>query len=210
MKKTLHISILIMLIGFFFSSCKDDDDKNERIYQVKVASVKPFFHLSEVLEYNTSSSIQKSQYVPTYFVKYLNNNKWDYGRDIEGFTYEEGFEYTLEVKSIDIDPSLGISRIVLIKEISKVQKDSENIPLQKKKIIVASRKAEDTLYPYYILNNDKWVKFPTIEGFDSIYEEGFEYELEINCKYNGANATPKYSFIYAETVQKEKKNSEGL
>jgi len=54
---------------------------------------------------------------------------------IEGFTYEEGNEYVLEIKEEKIDnpPADGSSvKCILVKEISKIKKISENLPKPKK------------------------------------------------------------------------------
>lgn len=204
MKKTLHISILIMLISFLFSSCKDEDNGNEHTYKITVASVKPILNLADILDSNSNKA------TTGYFLKNLEGGEWLENEDIiRGFNHEEGYEYILELKTIVILECISYE-YELVKEISKIQKDSENIPLQKESITIASIETGDETNPYYILMDSKWIKFPTIEGFDLIYEEGYEYEVTIDCKYNGVNATPKYSFIYAETTKKEKKDSEGL
>lgn len=51
---------------------------------------------------------------------------------IKNFDYEEGYEYVIEVKENKVEnPPMGASSIeyVLVKEISKTQKDSENLPI---------------------------------------------------------------------------------
>ena len=65
-------------------------------------------------------------------VKKGNATDWEYFYSpIEGFNYEEGYEYVLEVKESSVDnPPPGRSSIqyTLIKEVSKIKKTSENIP----------------------------------------------------------------------------------
>lgn len=65
-------------------------------------------------------------------VKKGNVNSWEYFySQIEGFNYEEGFEYILEVKENKRDnPPADRSSIqyVLVKEISKTKKDSKDLP----------------------------------------------------------------------------------
>jgi len=53
--------------------------------------------------------------------------------DIEGFTYEPGFEYTLEVRKENVDnPAADQSSVkyILVKEVSKSSKISDDLPSQ--------------------------------------------------------------------------------
>ncbi|MCD7936632.1 MAG: DUF4377 domain-containing protein [Tannerellaceae bacterium] len=65
-------------------------------------------------------------------VKTGGHNDWIFMYDqIEGFTYEPGYEYVLEVKQEDRpNPAADQSskKYVLVKVISKTQKISENMP----------------------------------------------------------------------------------
>ncbi|KAB1160402.1 DUF4377 domain-containing protein [Tenacibaculum aiptasiae] len=65
-------------------------------------------------------------------VKETTGKNWEYFYDnIEGFNYEEGFEYVLEVSEKEVSPlpaDASTVKIVLVKIVSKIKKDSENLP----------------------------------------------------------------------------------
>ena len=65
-------------------------------------------------------------------VKKGDSSKWEYFySSIEGFNYQEGFEYILDVKEEKVEnpPVDGSSiRYILVKEISKIAKESKNLP----------------------------------------------------------------------------------
>jgi len=65
-------------------------------------------------------------------IKVNNQANWEFlYAGIEGFEYEPGYEYVLEVKKETIEnPAADQSSIkyILVKEVSKVQKTSENLP----------------------------------------------------------------------------------
>lgn len=65
-------------------------------------------------------------------IKRDGQTEWEFFyNNIEGFNYEPGYEYVLEVKTEKIDnPAADQSAIkyILVKEISKDQKKSENLP----------------------------------------------------------------------------------
>jgi len=67
-----------------------------------------------------------------YLIKSGNESNWQYlYSKIEGFSYEPGYEYVLDVKieKIENPPADHSStRYILVKEISKTKKQSENIP----------------------------------------------------------------------------------
>lgn len=71
-----------------------------------------------------------------FLVKKDGQKDWEFlYSGIEGFTYEEGNEYVLEIKEEKIDnpPADGSSvKYILVKEISKIKKISENLPKPKK------------------------------------------------------------------------------
>ncbi|MDR2885157.1 MAG: DUF4377 domain-containing protein [Rikenellaceae bacterium] len=70
---------------------------------------------------------------PSYYVKESTDGPWEYFYDgIEGFTYVAGFEYCLRVKVYEVKdpPADGSSlRYVCDKVISKVEKNSEGLPI---------------------------------------------------------------------------------
>ncbi|WP_420552035.1 DUF4377 domain-containing protein [Tenacibaculum aiptasiae] len=65
-------------------------------------------------------------------LKEVTAQNWEYFYDvIEGFNYEEGFEYVLEVSEKEVSPvaaDASAIKIVLVKIVSKIKKDSENLP----------------------------------------------------------------------------------
>lgn len=65
-------------------------------------------------------------------VKKEGDNNWQYlYQEIEGFNYEPGYEYKIEVAQEEVqNPAADQStvRYILKKEVSKVRKTSENLP----------------------------------------------------------------------------------
>ncbi|MFR9164868.1 MAG: DUF4377 domain-containing protein [Dysgonomonas sp.] len=65
-------------------------------------------------------------------IKMEGQTEWQFFYDqIEGFTYEPGYEYVIEVKKEEIkNPPMDRSSIkyIFVKEVSKTQKVSENLP----------------------------------------------------------------------------------
>ena len=222
MKKVFYISALFILAVVFLLSCDDNKDENSDEFLLTVASVKVFNSIEEILpdildaseiDSKSTSMVDMS---PHYYVQYIYHVKpegqgeWEmFPYLIVGFDYEEGYEYILRVRK---EPNeLLVPKVTLLEEVSKVKKDSEDIS-RPWWFTIASKKTGDEDYPYYIeiANNTStsWTKFPIIEGLQ--YEEGYEYYIKADCVYNGADAPQKYSFIYKETIKKEKKDSTGL
>ncbi|NDW18359.1 DUF4377 domain-containing protein [Dysgonomonas sp. 216] len=71
-------------------------------------------------------------------VKNEEQSEWQFFyNSIEGFNYEPGYEYVIEVKSEVIEsPAADQSsiRYILVKEVSKTKKKSENLPTLKDEI----------------------------------------------------------------------------
>ncbi len=65
-------------------------------------------------------------------VKMDGQTDWEYFySSIDGFIYEPGYEYVLEIKKEQVEnPAADQSsiRYILVKEVSKTQKTSENLP----------------------------------------------------------------------------------
>jgi len=65
-------------------------------------------------------------------IKKAGQTEWEFFyNNIEGFNYEPGYEYVVEVKTEKIEnPAADQSSIkyILVKEVSKDQKKSENLP----------------------------------------------------------------------------------
>jgi len=111
---------ILFIIGLLlFTSCNDDD--NDSIIQFKIAS-------DTTILVNPESNTEV-EYLLIWNDTY---NRWQHiTKEIQGFSYEKGYEYLLKVKSTKIKnpPMDGASVIyTLIEVISKVKKDSENLP----------------------------------------------------------------------------------
>ncbi len=206
MKKTLYI--LAILAVSIFTACSDDDKKSIE-YTMTVASAQRVMFIAD--------------HFSPYYVKHQGQNEWKEHAYIKDFSHQEGYEYVIRVRR-DYDKSMegmdggSVYSYHFLEEISKTPKDSENIPIQTGWIDIASKGTGDTNYPFYMrdLYTGNWKKIAPIEGFEykegskDGYEEGYEYKLEISCKYNGAEAPHKYSFKYIKTHSKEKFDSVGL
>lgn len=201
-KKNLLLLIALMCTMAGFVSCSDDDNAKEFI--LTVASEQPMFTGNEI-------------YAP-YYAKYQGSDEWTSFDYIVGLSYEEGYEYVIRVRrdkwnNGDIQDA-GMYRYTLLDLISKTKKVSENIPAQRLFITIASKKVTDNvalpsnMYYAKVTGADKWTVFPEIEGFN--FEEGYEYILLIDRKFNGSNSQPKFTYVYVETNNKIQKDSEGL
>lgn len=200
MKNLSKITLLLLLSAFIFCTCSNDDKREIEEFTLTVASVQP-------LMFNFD------HYNP-YYVKYEGKNEWKTFPYIKNFTYNRGYEYVIRVRKerVIFEDIIGGSpyEITLLQEISKLEKTSENIPIQKGWLKVASKKTGDEHYPYYVSapRTGNWIKFYPIEGFE--HEEGYEYLIDIDCKYNSGTNIYPYSFIYTSTERKEKRDSAGL
>lgn len=218
------MSVLFALTLGLFYACSDDEKKDAEVFEVTIASVKCFSSILEPLRQVDGVSTRLSP-VPMnefFYAKKEGKSEWEHllYPEIKGLNYKEGFEYVLRVrknKTIfaegtgDYNDSHPFYKLVLLEEISKVEKESENIPMERGNIVIASQISENESTPYYastMSNGTYWVQCPEIEGF--VYEEGYEYLIEVDCKYNGVDANPKYTYIYVSTIEKKKKDSEGL
>jgi len=114
------IGILLILSLSIFLSCSNDDDDVKTI-QMKVAS-------NTIIVNDVISNLEVERLLLWDEI----NNRWQIITEtISGFSYEKGYEYILKVKSTKIkNPPMDISNIryTLIEVISKVKKDSENLP----------------------------------------------------------------------------------
>lgn len=120
---------------------------------------------------------------------------WEYFySQIEGFSYEEGNEYVLEVKEVkneNVPADASSIKYELVKEVSKTAKTSENLPEaalnslgEIVKYTIASKTIDcEGVAPQKCLlvkrgDATEWEYFyDAINGFT--YEEGYEYELEV-------------------------------
>lgn len=110
-----RILLLLFTLSFFFTSCNSSAEKTEKLViaseQGDCVGVVPMKCL---------------------LVKKEGVQNWEFFyNSIEGFNYEPGYEYVLDVKveKIENPPADGSSlKYILVKEVSKTQKTSENLP----------------------------------------------------------------------------------
>ena len=202
MKNYFYFLNLLLLVALptLFLSCDNDDDEHNKELMITIAS--------EQRAYDGDLGFSP------YFVKLEGFDEWRAFDYISGFEHEAGYEYQLRVwqekwHNGEIADA-SIYRYKLLEVLSKVKKDSEDLPVQTAFLLVASRKSTDPEKPYYarFMDEKDWTLFPEIEGFE--YEEGYEHSLLVSRKFNGSNAPEKFSYTHLETFQKIKKNSEGL
>lgn len=188
---------------FSISSCEktDDDPIRTRIFQLTVAS--------ETKQNAWHPYGDGWGFTPTSFwVKEAGDTQWNpFSAAIDGFEWEEGYEYTLTVKSV-LDTRIADAGpdYTLLSEDSKVQKQSV-VPTPKthkiKNMTVASQKYTPSAGEFpqwydgslYVVKYDysgfssgranlsppvsDWRPFyGEIEGFD--YVEGIEYKIDIS------------------------------
>jgi len=201
MKTKFTILLLISFICAGFVSCSDDDDDDERVFNVIISSVQKV--------YNTDFGFSP------YFGKQAEDDAWKPFDNIEGFEHEEGYEYILKLKQAkhpDRDMAdAPVYKYTLLEVLSKVKKESENIPIQGIHMIIASERPKNTASPsYYVsyMGGDWKILEQEIEDFE--YEEGYEYSIYAGLTFLGHYTTPKYSYSVIETYSKEKKESIAL
>lgn len=128
MKISVFTLFSMMMLGTIMSSCLNNDDEGLKIidtkdYIITVASCK----LPGLI---TSSGIN----IPTsvYAIKKDGSNLWQQLAFIDGFNYEDGFQYELKINETSyIDYSMGEpawTQYKLLEIINKVETDSENLP----------------------------------------------------------------------------------
>lgn len=196
------LAVLFVLVFGLFTSCSDDDDKKTIEYTINIASVK------RVLCYDPLTDTSP------YFAKEEKAKGWERHHSIHNFDYEEGYEYLIRVrreydKSMEGMMDASPYKYYLVEQISKTKKDSENI-IDYGYIYIDSKGTGDPKLPYYMKRywGEDWEKVEPIAGFD--YKEGYQYTLAVEAKYNGATASPRYTYKCIAIVGDPKKESEGL
>lgn len=110
-----RIILLLVAIPLFLISCNSNTEKTEKLIiaseQGDCVGVVPMKCL---------------------LVKKEGKSEWEFFyNDIEGFNYEPGYEYVLEIKTEKIENPVadGSSlKYILVKEVSKTQKTSADLP----------------------------------------------------------------------------------
>ena len=126
MRLSGFVRMFIVSIGAAISAgCSNDGRQvtDYQEYEVTVASEKiPGVY----------TSCGNNVLTDVYAVRYAGEDDWKMLLSIEGFEYESGYEYTLRISRTDyLDYSMGESawtEYVLLEEISKEAKVSENVP----------------------------------------------------------------------------------
>lgn len=128
--KTKHLFGILMLLLFtlIFTSCDKEDEKGAKVadyqeYELTVASKK-------ILGMIFSEG--KNYFRKVYAVKKNNTQDWESFSFIQGFNYEEGYEYHIKISKTTYldyrkgDPSW--TEYKLLEVISKEKHDSEGLP----------------------------------------------------------------------------------
>ena len=134
--------------------------------------------------------------------------------NIEGFTYEPGYEYVLKVKTEKIanPPADGSSiKYTLVKQVSKTKK--EGIAANEKTLIIGAETLDCSsgagrMKCMQVKENtsDNWTNFySNIEGFT--YEPGYEYVLKVKTEKiaNPPADASSIKYTLVEQVSKTKK-----
>lgn len=113
-------SIFLIIVLFLFSCSKDENV----IETIIVASRK-------VMDIEPSGASEREYFL----IKTNKSDKWEYlSPNIQGFNYEEGYEYMLKVRITTINnpqQDQYPKSYALIEIISKTKKQSENLPVIK-------------------------------------------------------------------------------
>lgn len=161
-------------------------------------------------------------------IKQGHSDSWEYWYSgIEGFEYEPGFEYELEVRRIDIkNPPMDSPSVkyVLVKELSKTAKQSEDLPASvinkpaaTERITVASEMIDCVgVGPMRCLlvkrpDSTEWEYwYSPIEGFE--FQPGYEYVLEIRKEPVEEIMMDASSIRYTlvKELSRSRKTSEGI
>lgn len=123
------IALFLTVCGLTFAGCKSDEYRSEETITLTSASVRP---VDKEALYEASA---ETSWKPIYIYRRGNKNWsiWSAWSPIVGFEekYEEGYEYVIKVlHRVLNDPPLDANpdKYSLEKVVSKVKKDSEEIP----------------------------------------------------------------------------------
>jgi hypothetical protein len=179
----LHLLTSLTLLGLFLLGCNNEDGDKEKIVEMTVYSETgyapilmsenlwgEFFYVSE------SDDNEK---------KVLANTITEGFGD---FDYEKGYEYTLRVKKIWMDPapqdvsSIKYMYLEMLSSNKVINEDSENeiaITVDFEKVQFLPRTSSQQYQAMLIkeAETDRWKPVIEIEGFE--YEPGYEYTLRV-------------------------------
>lgn len=114
---------LLLPFLFVFTGCGKNENKKDEIVTLTIASEKRMGYAGWT-----------GSLAPYYLAKNMEDDKWSFFCIyIEGFDYEEGYEYVVEINVHEepVDPTLADQKLIsysLHKIISKEKKNSENLP----------------------------------------------------------------------------------
>ena len=128
--KTIHFwgVLALLLCAFNFIGCSNDDEEGRKVinYKELVLTIASKKVPGVIMEGNNSV-------YELYAVKKEQADEWIAYGDIAGFEYEKGYEYKIKVSETTyLDYAMGDPAWTerdLLEVISKVQKDSEGLPL---------------------------------------------------------------------------------
>lgn len=186
--------LTLLLSGLLFSACDKDDQF--KIQEWTIASELGIAHGPHTLQ-------------PVLLYKTGNDTSWRrHYEGIEGFTYEQGYEYQLRVKAEQLSdpPQDGSSiRYTLLEQISKIPAHSVipahptfTMEVAPTPVSYYERLYLGVRFPEAGIN--EWQPWPfPIEGFD--YEPGYTYRLSIGTSVvpspesPGGYFTVRYSLL---------------
>ena len=122
MEKVLNFLVLLLIISF--GGCGEKEEDYAATYSIVVASEK------RIVDINPTSDVHLAPCIMVKSKDLFYNDEWNpWNRNIEGFKYEEGYEYTLLVKMfINKDLVDDNDSYKLYKVVSKEKKNSIGLP----------------------------------------------------------------------------------
>lgn len=127
MKKMVYLLLAVLIIPFW--GCDKEEENYSATYSMVIASEK------RIANIDPTGGVYLAPCMMVKSEELFHSNEWTpFIFAIEGFQYEEGYEYTLQVKEF-IDKSLadGGWTYRLHKVVSRVKKNSDGLPPDEKK-----------------------------------------------------------------------------
>ena len=213
--------LLLLAMPFLAFTCHDDEIYWEDDIKTMTLTVGSHGGTSNLDPFDGVHSVL--------FVKFDGALTWEKLNGIQGFEYEEGYEYVLKVERRRYDPAIqDVGRYYYIfKEIiSKIEKETEGLPVDMwgEYVTIGSKMtriispAGDEVDAYYIKfrsrsQHPEWEKIETLSlpKFRE-YEEGYEYELYVYVEklWDKEDGVYHMRYVLTYVLEKNKKNSTGL